>query len=72
MLSEVSISGSFGVVHVSVIEILRRKSYKEARQWMRFFGFTKSEQNELLWVAKHVPEPGDRKGNTNTSQGGPD
>lgn len=54
-LSEVSLSGSFGVVHVSVIEILRRKSYKEARQWMRFFGFTKSEQNELLRLVKITP-----------------
>ena len=55
LLSEVSLSGSFGVVHVSVIEILHRKSYKEARQWMRFFGFTKSEQNELLRLVKITP-----------------
>lgn len=48
----VSISGKFGTIHRSTLDILSNLSWRDARRKLRELGFTHAEQNALLALVK--------------------
>ncbi len=52
-----SISGKFGTIHRSTLDILSNLSWRDARRKLRELGFTHAEQDALLTSVKENIRP---------------
>ncbi len=56
VISDKSIAGPFGIVHVSLIDKLCNMYHSQARRYLKSLFFTKSDQSSLIRFAKQYAE----------------